>query len=134
MVIVKAQQQTYLRIKKNFYSAKKIFFETGDFCTLNGLEWFVVGAIAIVVILWCPAKIPELAKALDRAEGEFNKAANETPPKIESSFTMPPPPPLKSRDEVLLDAARTLGISTQGKTREQISEEISLKVKLLNAG
>jgi sec-independent protein translocase protein TatA len=107
---------------------------------LDGIEWLIVGAIAIVVILWGPAKIPEFAKALGRAKGEFtkaqaefNKAASETPSQTVSNFTVPPPPPLRSRDEVLLDAAKTLGISTEGKTREQISEDISLKVKLLNA-
>ena len=106
---------------------------------LDGFEWLIVGAIAIVVILWGPAKIPEFAKALGRAKGEFqkaqdefNKAAQTPPPTAVSNFNVPPPP-LKSRDEVLLDAANTLGISTEAKTREQISEEISLKVKLLDA-
>ena len=107
---------------------------------LDGFEWLIVGAIAIVVILWGPAKIPEFAKALGRAKGEFqkaqdefSKAATETPsPTAVSNFKVPPPP-LRSRDEVLLDAARTLGISTEGKTRDQISEEISVKAKLLNA-
>ena len=108
---------------------------------LDGLEWLIIGAIAIVVILWGPAKIPEFARALGRAKGEFSKAqdefskaASETPQsRTVTNFTVPPPPPLKSRDEVLIDAARSLGISTEGKTREQISEEISLKAKLLNA-
>src|SRR5271157_446056 len=108
---------------------------------IDGIEWLIIGAIAIVVILWGPAKIPEFAKALGRAKGEFNKAQNEfskaateTPSQMTvSNFIAPPPPPLKSRDEVLIDAAKSLGISTEGKTREQISEEISLKAKLLNA-
>ena len=106
---------------------------------LDGLEWLIIGAIAIVVILWGPAKIPEFARALGRAKGEFSKAqdefskaASETPQsRTVTNFTAPPPP-LKSRDEVLIDAARSLGISTEGKTREQISEEISMKVKLLS--
>ncbi|MGZ3733275.1 MAG: twin-arginine translocase TatA/TatE family subunit [Parachlamydiaceae bacterium] len=108
---------------------------------LDGLEWLIIGAIAIVVILWGPAKIPEFAKALGRAKGEFSKAQNEftkaanetTSTRTVTNFNVPPPPALKSRDEVLIDAARSLGISTEGKTREQISEEISLKAKLLNA-
>jgi len=109
---------------------------------LDGFEWLIVGAIAIVVILWGPSKIPEFAKALGRAKGEFqkaqdefNKAATETPPQMAvTDLNVPPPPPtLRSRDEVLLETAKTLGINTVGKTREQISEEISLKVKLLNA-
>ena len=110
---------------------------------LDGIEWLIIGAIAIVVILWGPSKIPEFAKALGKAKGEFqkaqtdfNKAATETatnqasPP---SASIIKAPSPLRSRDEVLLNTAQTLGISTEGKTREQISEEISFKVKLLNA-
>lgn len=111
---------------------------------LEGYEWIIIGIIAIVVILWGPAKIPEFAKALGRAKGEFQKAqdeftkvANETAntPTTSSATaaSYPPPPPLRSKDEVLVDTARSLGISTEGKTREQISQEIAFKVKLLNA-
>lgn len=108
---------------------------------LDGLEWLIIGAIAIVVILWGPAKIPEFARALGRAKGEFSKAQDEfskaasetAQSRSATNFTVPPPPSLKTRDEVLIDAARSMGISTEGKTREQISEEVSLKAKLLNA-
>ncbi len=40
---------------------------------------------------------------------------------------------IQSKDEMLLETAHKLGIPTDGKTREQISEEISLKAKLLVA-
>lgn len=106
------------------------------------LDWLIVGVIAIVVILWGPAKIPEFAKALGRAKGEFQRAQDEfnnaareptVLPKVAVTNVNVSSPPLKSRDEALLGAAKTLGIATEGKTREQISEEISFKVKLLNA-
>ncbi len=45
---------------------------------LNGWEWIIVGVIAIVIILWGPAKIPQLARAFGRAKGEFKKGAKET--------------------------------------------------------
>jgi sec-independent protein translocase protein TatA len=38
--------------------------------------------------------------------------------------TGPPATVAKTGDELLIEAARTLGIHTQGKTREQIQEEI----------
>jgi len=38
-------------------------------------------------------------------------------------------PPPSSSDELLLQTARRLGISTQGKTKEQISEEIVARGK-----
>jgi sec-independent protein translocase protein TatA len=94
--------------------------------------------------MWGPAKIPEFAKALGRAKGEFSKASKEftdaassTASAPTSSVTAPaavsasPMPVLKSKDEVLIETAKNLGIDTDGKTRDQISEEISIKVKLL---
>ena len=108
---------------------------------LEGLEWLIVGAIAIVIILWGPAKIPEFAKALGRAKGEFNRAQKELGEAAMQDPYAPLPPVaavssttfVRTKDEILLDTARRLGILTQGKTRDQISEEISLKVKLLVA-
>ena len=44
---------------------------------LEGYEWLIIGVIAIVIILWGPAKIPEFARAIGRAKGEFHKASKE---------------------------------------------------------
>jgi sec-independent protein translocase protein TatA len=110
---------------------------------LEGWEWLIIGVIAIVVILWGPAKIPEFAKALGRAKGEFSKAQQEfsaaaltaanTPTAATAPTVTAPPQAIKSKDEILLDTARNLGLSTDGKTREEITQEISEKVKLLGA-
>jgi sec-independent protein translocase protein TatA len=107
---------------------------------LEGWEWIIVGVVAIVIILWGPSKIPEFAKALGRAKGEFNKAqkdftaaANATEQQSGRSPVTPPSATLKSKDEMLLETAQKLGIPTEGKTRDQLSEEISVKVKLLGA-
>ena len=40
---------------------------------------------------------------------------------------------IKTKDELLLETAQKLGIPTEGKTREQLSEEISVKAKILGA-
>jgi sec-independent protein translocase protein TatA len=110
---------------------------------LDGLDWIIVGVIAIVIIMWGPSKIPEFARSLGRAKGEFDKAQKEfanaalttestatanvalAAPKLSST--------IKTKDEMLLEAAQKLGIATDGKTRQQISEEISEKAKLLSA-
>jgi len=110
---------------------------------LDGLDWIIVGVIAIVIIMWGPSKIPEFARSLGRAKGEFEKAQKEftnaalttgstatanvalAAPKLSST--------MKTKDEMLLEAAQGLGIQTDGKTRQQISEEISVKAKLLSA-
>lgn len=107
---------------------------------LEGWEWIIIGVVAIVIIMWGPAKIPEFAKALGRAKGEFSKAQKEFTDAASAdssakpvSFVTTAAPAIKSNDEMLLETAQKLGISTVGKTREQLSEEISIKVKLLGA-
>jgi len=111
---------------------------------LDGWDLVIVGIIAIVIIMWGPAKIPEFAKALGRAKGEFSKAQKEftdaasttesTATTTNAAFAAPKPAPtIKTNDEMLLETAQRLGIPTDGKTREQISDEISVKVRLLGA-
>jgi sec-independent protein translocase protein TatA len=102
---------------------------------LEGWEWIIIGVVAIVIILWGPSKIPEFAKALGRAKGEFNKASKEfnDAANAEVAKTASPPPTIRSKDEMLLEAAQKLGISTAGKTKEEIAEEVSLKAKSLSA-
>lgn len=101
---------------------------------LEGWEWIIIGVVAIVIIMWGPAKIPEFAKALGRAKGEFSKAQKEftdaatTSEKAPSTQTT-----IKSKDEMLVSTAKEMGIATEGKTKEQISEEISAKAKSLSA-
>ncbi len=112
---------------------------------LEGWEWIIIGVVAIVIIMWGPAKIPEFAKSLGRAKGEFTKAQKEFTDAANSSLntttaTAPvaqsrpaPSPTIITKDELLLETAQRLGIPTDGKTREEISSEISIKVKQLGA-
>ncbi len=111
---------------------------------LEGWEWIIIGVVAIVVIMWGPAKIPQFARALGQAKGEFNKASKEfnnaatqdapaQPATAAAPTATAPLPAIKTKDEILLETAQKLGIPTEGKTREQLSEEISIKVKILGA-
>jgi len=111
---------------------------------LEGWEWIIIGVVAIVIIMWGPAKIPEFAKALGRAKGQFTKAQKEFTDAATSSLNtttstaVAEPRPafattIKTKDEMLLETAQRLGIPTDGKTREQITDEISIKVKQLGA-
>jgi sec-independent protein translocase protein TatA len=97
-------------------------------------------------------------KEFDNATREFQSAANSIqngtnplfapftssptaapppqlpPPGAMSAFPPPPaPPPGKTGDQLLVEAARKLGISTQGKTREKIQEEIIALAQRPNA-
>ena len=50
-------------------------------------------------------------------------AALPQPPQQAAKATLPQPAP-KTGDQLLIEAARRLGIPTQGKTREQIQQDI----------
>jgi sec-independent protein translocase protein TatA len=91
------------------------------------LQWIVIGVIVIAIFLWGPQKLPELARGLGRAKKEFDNASKD----VEGSFTGTAQSEAtpKSADQVLLDTARQLGITTEGKTREQISQEIVARAK-----
>ena len=91
------------------------------------LQLMVIGIIVVAIFLWGPQKIPELARALGRARKEFEEGSKE----LEGSLTGTPAPQAtpKTGDQVLLDTARQLGISTEGKSRDQISQEILAKSK-----
>ena len=91
------------------------------------LQWIVIGVIVVVIFLWGPQKIPELARGLGRAKGEFEKASREFQASATEAATEPLAP--KSADQVLIETARQLGITTEGKTREQISAEIVARAK-----
>jgi sec-independent protein translocase protein TatA len=91
------------------------------------LQWVIIGVIVVVIFLWGPQKIPELARGLGRAKGEFDRASREFQASAAATTTSPPVP--KSGDQLLLETATQLGIVTEGKTREQISQEIVAKAK-----
>ncbi len=94
---------------------------------LDATELIIIGVIAVVIFLWGPQKIPELARALGRAKREFDTASHEMTQAINTPQGQVAYAPAKSADEVLVETARKLGISTEGKTREQLSQEIVAK-------
>jgi len=94
------------------------------------LQWIVIGVIVIAIFLWGPSKIPELARGLGRARKEFDMASKEfSNPTSFFETSNATAQPARTADDILVDTAQQLGISTAGKTREQISQEIVWKSK-----
>ena len=89
---------------------------------LIGYEWLILVAVILIIFLWGPHKLPELAKSIGLAKKEFDKAAKE----ISTPTTTSQPTETPSTDPLIV-AARSLGINTEGKTKEQIAKEISEK-------
>ena len=90
---------------------------------LVGYEWLIVVGILLVVFLWGPQKLPELARSIGLAKKEFDKAAKEVSNPTTSASTSTG----ESHTDPLIVAAKSLGISTEGKTKEQIAKEIADK-------
>jgi sec-independent protein translocase protein TatA len=84
-----------------------------------GYEWIIVLVIIVVLFVWGPQKLPEFAKSIGLARKEIEKAYKEA-----SDATASP-----AAADPLIETAKKLGISTEGKTRSQISDEIVAKGK-----
>lgn len=96
---------------------------------LSGWEWIIILLAVVVLLIWGPSKIPEFARGLGRARAEFEKASKEylyESPKTESSSRT-------SDDEMIIIIAKGLGINTEGKSREQIFQEIITSIKAIKS-
>ncbi len=92
-------------------------FETAQLFLGDPTQLLVILGVLVVILIWGPSKIPELARAVGRARKEFDDASKGVVQPATPSSTV-------ATSDPLVDTARKLGISTQGKTREEISDEI----------
>jgi len=88
---------------------------------MDPLELVIIGVVIVVFLVLGPKRIPELARALGSAKKEFNAGSQSTP-----AVTTTMAGAQMGGDDLMV-AAQRLGISTEGKTREQISAEIVRK-------
>jgi Sec-independent protein translocase protein TatA len=76
--------------------------------------------------LFAPSPATRTAAPAPQVRSALPQSAANAP--TSAATTQPPTTGTKTGDELLIEAARRLGIPTQGKTREQIQEDIiSLK-------
>ena len=92
-------------------------FEATQLFLGDPTQLLVILGVLVVILIWGPSKIPELARAVGRARKEFDDASRGI---AQSASTQSQP----MTSDSLVDTAQKLGINTQGKTREQISDEI----------
>jgi len=90
---------------------------------IYGLEWIVVAAIVIILLFWGPEKLPKIARSIGQAKKEFEKAAKGEDEKTQAFQQQ------VQADDKLLEVAKSLGIQTEGKTRDQIAQEILQKAQ-----
>ena len=80
--------------------------------------------LAAALFLFGPDKIPEIARSLGKAAGEFKKAQTETEHEIKTLGE-----PLSEKDTKIHNLAIEMGIDAKNKTSEQLVEEIRSKIR-----
>lgn len=84
------------------------------------MDWTTLLAVGIlvVVLIWGPQKIPDLARSLGTARREFDEASRGlSRPPVAGRLDTPASDPL-------VEVAQKLGINTQGKTRQEVQDAI----------
>ena len=84
---------------------------------ITGWEWILVLGIVEVLVLYGPKKIPELAKALGQAKGEFEQASKELKTAVNTNTQTTKKKEI-IEDNTLFETAKKLGVTTEGKTKE----------------
>ena len=100
---------------------------------LDPIELIIIGVIVVVIILWGPKKIPEFARSIGLAKREFDNAKKEAQnlgtTMVTGAAAQSSSSPATTSDDQLIETARRLGIVTEGKTSQQISDEIVARSK-----
>ena len=90
-----------------------------------GYEWLIVVAVILVIFIWGPQKLPELARSIGLAKKEFDKVTKEA--SAATATTTSTATTSEVTSEPLIVAAKSLGVATEGKTKEEIAKEIAEK-------
>lgn len=80
--------------------------------------------LAVALLLFGANKLPEMARSLGKATGEFKKGQLESENELRQMQK-----PLNDHDTKIRNLAVEMGINIENKTSEQIMEEISSKIK-----
>ncbi len=90
------------------------------------IEWAIV-IVVILVLFGSTKKIPEFARNLGRATGEFKRGQVELENELRKSMS-PDASTVKPSEINYNEAAKNLGIETSGKSEEQLKTEIREKL------
>ena len=89
----------------------------------------IVFIMGILLLIFGPKKLPELARELGEAIYEFRKASSSMVKPVKSPSVTKTPTDISSAIE---DVAKELNIKTEGKTIKQVTQEIITKIENKN--
>jgi len=91
--------------------------------------WEIILIVVAIIVLFGASKIPELARSLGRATGEFKKAKEETERELRDvERSIKEGKPIEEKSSKIKQMARDLGIASEGKSDEQLLDEIKKKM------
>jgi len=90
-----------------------------------GIEWIIVLIVIAILLLFGPQKLPELARGIGKALGEFRRGKMEVERQIRDELSEDEMHATRSRVE---RAASALGLPTGGKSEMQIKLDIARAV------
>jgi len=94
---------------------------------LNGPSELIL-IIIVALFLFGPDKIPEMARSLGKAMGEFKKAQTQAENEIKNEIKKIETPQ-NEKDVKIYNLAIEMGVDVKNKTTEQLVEEIRYKVR-----
>jgi len=80
--------------------------------------------LIVALFLFGPNKLPELARSLGKATGEFKKAQIQSESELKQMVK-----PLDNKDEKIHNLAVEMSLDIQNKSDEQLIEEIRSKIR-----
>ena len=90
-------------------------------------EWLII--ILIILILFGASKLPEVARNLGRSVAEFKKAQREAELELREFERNIAKYSKSEKRKKLEEIAKSLGLETEGKSDDEILEEIKRKIE-----
>ena len=93
-------------------------------------EWLIVGVV-ILALFGSAKKIPDFARNLGRATGEFKKGQAEIQEEIRKAMSgeTVKPEEQKVKDEQTINLAKSMGIETDNRNVSDVKKELAEKLK-----
>src|SRR3979409_2405981 len=88
---------------------------------IEGIEWVVILIIIAVLLLFGPSKLPELARGVGRALGEFRRGKMQIEREISTEISQMDTRDMRVRVE---KAAGALGLSSSGRSEMELKPDI----------
>ncbi|MCL5441422.1 MAG: twin-arginine translocase TatA/TatE family subunit [Candidatus Thermoplasmatota archaeon] len=92
------------------------------------IDWLII-VVVILVLFGSTKKIPDLARNIGKASGEFKRGQMEIEKEIKNAMNAPAATPTASAGVDYFQVAKSLGIDTQNKNEKQVKDEIADKLK-----